>query len=168
MLNNAIGHRRSIRRFVEGYKISDEELQELLEAAMSAPSAHNTRPWDFVVVENREMIDKLMEIHPHSKMLKTASLAIIVCGRPDLQENMENKYWPQDCAAATQNILLQATYIGLGACWCGVYPDLQRTKEIKELLKAKGEPVALIAVGKPDEHPNQRGFYEKEKITIYR
>ena len=105
--SEALRARRSVRKFKEGVKIPSEHLKLLLEAAMCAPSAVNSRPWEFFIAESEEAKASLMAAHPASRMLATASLAIVVCGRPDLQPNFE--FWPQDCAAATENILLQAT-----------------------------------------------------------
>ncbi|MFR7445481.1 MAG: nitroreductase family protein [Sellimonas intestinalis] len=83
--SEVIRERRSIRKYKENVTIPQEDFERMLEAAMMAPSACNTRPWQFFVVINREMIAKLREAHPFTKMLSTASAAIVVCGRPDLQ-----------------------------------------------------------------------------------
>ena len=86
--SEVIRERRSIRKYKENVTIPQEDFERMLEAAMMAPSACNTRPWQFFVVINREMIAKLREAHPFTKMLSTASAAIVVCGRPDLQEGV--------------------------------------------------------------------------------
>ena len=113
----AIRARRSVRKYKKGAKIPAEDVKKMLEAAMMAPSAVNSRPWEFYVTDKREMLDKLMQAHPASKMLETASLAIVVCGRPDLQP--KHNFWQQDRGAAIENILLQALDLGYGTCWCG-------------------------------------------------
>ena len=85
-VTEAIRSRRSIRKYQKGAVIPQEDIDMMLEAAMMAPSARNTRPWEFVAVENREVLEKFQDIQPYTGMMKTASLAIVVCGRPDLQE----------------------------------------------------------------------------------
>ena len=138
----------------------------MLEAAMMAPSACNTRPWEFVVVETEEIREQIMKSHPYTQMLKTASLAIVVCGRPDLQESVCVGFWPQDCGAAIQNLLLQAKELGYGTCWCGCYPVMERVKELQEILSVTSQPLAVIAVGEADEEPAARGFYDETRVKF--
>ena len=130
---------------------------------MMAPSARNTRPWEFVVVENREILEKFRDIQPYTGMMKTASLAIVVCGRPELQEG-GNEFWPQDCGAAIENILLQALELGYGTCWCGFYPVEERVKGFQELLGVESIPVGAVAVGNAEEAPAARGYYDKSRV----
>ena len=92
---DVIRERRSIRKYKD-IDVLDEHIQMMLEAAMLAPSACNTRPWEFFVVKNAEIKEQLRESSPYMQMLKTAPVAIVVCGRPDLQEGRCNAYWPQD------------------------------------------------------------------------
>lgn len=154
--------RRSIRKFMDK-PIESAMIEKLLEAAMYAPSARNTQAWNFVVINNRNLLDKLVEIHPYAKMLKQAPLAILVCGDKGIEDN--EAYLSLNCAAATQNILLAAHSFGLGSVWLGVYPRHERMDPIRDLLKLPVDnmPVSLIAIGWPDEikpHP-QRFFKEK-------
>ena len=153
----AIRARRSIRKYKSGAEITQEQMDLILEAAMMAPSARNGRPWDFVVVRDREKLNAITEVHPYTKMLATATLAIIICGA-------EADFFPQDCGAATQNILLQAAELGLGTCWCGVYPSKERVESIQRLLGIANVPFNVIAVGVPDETVAARGFYDKQKV----
>ena len=161
---DAIRSRRSIRKYNPDKIIPREDLQQMLEAAMMAPSACNTRPWEFVVVESREIKEKIMEIHPYTKMLKTASAAIIVCGKPDAQEGICHGFWPQDCGAAIQNLLLAAKELGYGTCWCGCYPQMERAEALQPLLGITSIPVAVVAVGESAEDPSARGFFEEAKV----
>jgi len=165
----AIKNRRSIRRFKPGAVVTDEQIKTLLEAAMLAPSACNTRPWEFVVVKDRVKLNEIRKAHPYTGMLETASLAIIVIALPESQERGRNSlpkdYYPQDCGAATQNILLAAVELGLGACWCGVYPKENRIAEIREILGTEKLPFCVIAVGVPDETPDPRGWLDENKVT---
>ena len=168
-VSEAIRARRSIRKFKPGAEVTDEQIKLMLEAAMLAPSACNTRPWEFIVIRDREKLDQIRAIHPNTGMLETASLAIIVCALPEAQDNyrdgLPRGYFPQDCGAATQNILLQAVELGLGACWCGVYPKEDRILDIRNILNTNKKPFCVIAVGVPDENPEPRGFYEESKVT---
>ena len=133
---------------------------------MLAPSACNTRPWEFIVIKNREVLEKIRKVHPYTGMLETASLAIIMCALPETQtEPVMSGYYPQDCGAATQNILIQAVELGLGTCWCGVYPKEDRIAEIKNILGTEKLPFNIIAVGVPDENPDSRGRYDESKVT---
>jgi len=161
--------RRSIRKY-KSTPVTDEQIHAMLEAAMLSPSACNTRPWRFVVITKREMLDKLAEIHPYAKMLKTAPLCIAIIALPKTQERSDNLpegFYPQDCGAATQNILLQAEAMGLGSCWCGVYPKEDTMKAVAEALNIPADevPFCLIAIGEKDEDPKPRGSYEEERIT---
>ena len=162
----AIRNRRSIRKFKAGAEVTDEQIKLLLEAAMLAPSACNSRPWEFIVVKDRTILDKIRAVHPYTGMLETASLAIIMCALPETQtEPIMTDYYPQDCGAATENILLQAVELGLGTCWCGVYPKDDRIAEIRNILGTDKLPFNIIAIGVPDENPDPRGAYDKAKIS---
>ena len=104
--------RRSIRRYTN-QDVSEEMVEKLLRAGMAAPSAGNQQPWHFLVIRDRDTLVKITEVHPHSKMLLTAPLAILVAGDEKLQ--IHPGYWLEDCSAATENILLAAHALGLGA-----------------------------------------------------
>jgi len=163
--SEAIRARRSIRKFVKGAEVSDEQLKALLEAAMVSPSACNTRPWEFIVVKDRAKLDAIREIHPYTGMLETASLAIVVVALPETQvKPIDAGYYPQDCGACTENILIEAVAQGLGACWCGVYPKEDRIAEIRQVLGISEMPFCVIAVGVPDEAPEPRGAYDEGKV----
>ncbi len=152
----AIRSRRSIRRFTSE-PVSDEAIQALLEAAMSAPSAGNQQPWEFVVIKDRAVLDAIPGVHPHAEMCREAQAAVVVCGN---LERDRRGFWVQDCAAATQNILIAATDSGLGSVWCGVYPREDRVKGLRNLLGLPDNimPLALIPLGHPAEKkpPSER------------
>ncbi len=157
----AILRRRSIRRYQQK-KVEKEKINKLLQAGMAAPSAGNEQPWHFIVIEKREKLNKLAKIHPYGHMLEEAPLAILVCG--DLSQEKYEGFWVQDCSAATQNILIMAEDIGLGAVWLGVYPEQSRVKEISSYLEIPENviPLALVSVGYPgnSKAPAER-FLEK-------
>lgn len=164
-VTEAIRQRRSIRKFKHGAMIPQQDIDMMLEAAMMAPSAANSRPWEFVVVKNKDVFQEIMEVHPYTGMLADASLAIVVCGRPDLQTApLLSGYWPQDCGAATENLLLQAAELGYGSVWCGAYPNQERVDGLRRVLDVTSVPVAVVAIGIPDEQPAARGFYDRERV----
>ena len=142
--------RRSIRRFKD-QNIDRDTVKQLVTAAMYAPSAVNRQPWHFVVIDQRQMLNKIMGIHPHAGMLQTASHGIVVCGDEQLQH--DDGYWVVDCGAATQNLLLAAHTLGLGACWVGLHPREGRKASISSLLNLPShvKPFALVALGYPNE-----------------
>ena len=161
----AIRARRSIRRFKPGASVPREDVETMLEAAMMAPSACNARPWEFFVAENPEIKEKLRAAHPYASMLEDASLAIVACARPEDQAGVCEGYWPLDCGAAVENLLLQAAALGYGTCWCGCWPAMDRVEAIQAILGTRSVPAALIAVGVPDESPEARGGYDPGKVT---
>jgi len=139
----------------------------LLEAAMLAPSACNLRPWEFIVVQDRKILDGIMQFHNFAKMLKTAQAAIVVVALPEAQKGSPgNGMWQHDCGAATQNILLQAAEYDLGTCWCGVHPSEEYMEATRKLFDLPSEklPFCVIAVGVPAENFGSRGFYEESKV----
>jgi nitroreductase len=142
----AIRTRRSVRRFTE-QPVSEEEVRALLEAAMFAPSAGDQRDWHFVVLNDRALLARVPDVHPYAAMVPRAPLAILVCG--DLTREAHQGYWVQDCAAASQNLLLAARAIGLGAVWLGVYPREDRVQGLRCLLGLPDfiVPLALVLVG---------------------
>ena len=153
--------RRSIRKYT-AEPVSETDIKMLLEAAMAAPSASNRKPWQFVVVAERQTLDRLAEVHPHGKMLFEATLCIAVCG--DLTE-ME-RFWVQDCSAATENLLLAATALGLGAVWLGVYPREERVAAVRQVLGIPDTitPLNLISIGHPAEEKEPRTQYDEVRV----
>ena len=164
-MNELIEKRRSIRQFKPEKPVTREQLDQLLAAAMSAPSACNSRPWEFIAITKREILDKIAGIHPNAKMCETAAAAIVVVAIP--QKERPEGYFPQDCGAATENILLEAVSMELGTCWCGVYPKEARVAALRKLFNINDPriPFNVIAIGTPAEEPERRGFFEKSKVT---
>ena len=165
IMNELIKDRRSIRQFQPGKPVTKEQLDQLLEAAMLAPSACNSRPWEFIAITKREILNEIARIHPFAAMCETASAAIIVVAIP--QTGRPEGYFPQDCAAATQNILLEAVSLELGTCWCGVYPRQERMTDISKLFNIVEPkiPFCVIAIGTPAEAPKRRGFFDEHRVT---
>ena len=163
-MSELIEKRRSVRKFQAGKPVTREQLNRLLEAAMLAPSACNSRPWEFIAITKRETLDEIARIHPYAKMCETATAAIVVVALP--QTGMPEGYYPQDCGAATENILLEAASLGLGTCWCGVFPKEERVASFRALfdIREPKVPFNVIAIGTPDESPKQMGFFEESKV----
>jgi nitroreductase len=161
----AILTRRSIRKY-ENKPISDDQIKELLNAAMSAPSAGNQQPWHFVIMDDKNIFKELPKFHPSSEMLMDAQKAILVCG--DLKLDKHKDMWIQDCSAATQNILLAARAIGLGSCWLGVYPREQRIQNLRNLLNIPKNviPFSIISLGYPAEKQKEVNRYKDSRIHI--
>ena len=165
-LNEAIRNRRSVRKYVPGVEMPDEHIKTILESAMMAPSACNSRPWEFVVLKSTEAKEQALKIHPYAKHLRDASVGVLVCAREDLQKGIAEGYFPQDCGAAIENILLQSLELGYGSCWCGIYPRLERVTMFKEEFNLKSTPVALVVIGRAAEMPDARGFYDDDRVSI--
>jgi nitroreductase len=149
----AIFTRRSVRKY-QDRPVEPEKLEVLLKAAMYAPSALNEQPWRFVVITERPLFDQIMKVYQFAGMLKSAPVAILVCGDLSLEKAPGN--WVLDCAAATQNMLLAAHAVGLGAVWSGIYPEKERISALAEMLHLTGElvPFALVGVGYPEGKPS--------------
>ena len=156
-------NRRSIRKYTSE-KIENSIILEIIKAGMYAPSAVNKRPWHFIIIDEQKRMKEIMEAHPHSKMLSSASHAILVCGDMKLQH--DTGYWLADCGAATQNLLLAAHSKGIGSCWVGIYPREQRMKDMKKIfnLPEHIEAFALVSLGFPAEEKTHPDRYEPEKI----
>ncbi len=158
----AIFTRRSIRHFADE-PVADQEIETLLRAGMAAPSAGNQQAWEFVVIDERAMLDAIPRVHPYAQMVAQAPLCLAICADPSRERY--NGFWVQDCAAATQNILLAAHAQGLGAVWLGIAPGGDRAHAIAELLRlpAGVEPLALVAVGHPAESKPAEDRYDPAK-----
>jgi len=169
MVNEIIKKRRSIRKYDPGGIVTDEQIKAMLEAAMLAPSAVNSRPWEFIVVKNRKKLDAAAECHPYAQMLKTAPVAVIITADPKALEKTRIggiEMWQHDCGAATQNILLQAADMNLGTCWCGIHPNEDRMNDFRKLFDIPSNriPFCVIAAGVPAEKFGSRGFYDEKKV----
>ena len=163
-LKDALLKRRSVRKFTEE-AVSEEMIKELLHAAMSGPSACNKKPWEFYVVTNPEKLEELKGASKFTKM--NSKLAIIVCGNLSRALPMHfANYWIQDCSSATENILLRVTDLGLGAVWCGIHPQKQAEKKVRQILDIPQSqvPLNIIHIGHPAEEPEARDQYEEKRI----
>lgn len=152
--------RRSIRKFTT-QPVTDEQIEQILRAAMAAPTARNLQDWEFIVVKDPAVRRAVADAHPYGKMAVEAPVVIVVVGDP------EQKYMEQDCAAATQNLLLAVSSLGLGAVWLGM-KDPDRIAGSRQALGIPGNrvPVVTIPIGYPGEEKPPRTQYDPDKIYI--
>lgn len=162
----AILTRRSIRQFTN-QPVPEQLVKHLLEAAMCAPSARNQQVWRFLVIRDKAKLAELQQVHPNVPA-SGAALAVLVCG--DLAAETAQGFWVQDCAAATQNLLLAAHASGLGAIWSGVYPREERVANLKRLfgLPENIVPLSVLAIGYPAESKGRQERYDAKKVHFDR
>ena len=164
---NCIMTRTSIRQYTS-QTVESEKIEALLRAGMAAPTAVNAQPWHFVVVNDKAKLRELAAANPRAKMLESAPLAIVVCG--DMTKTMEGKgrqFWIQDCSAATENILLAAHALGLGAVWTALYPMDERIAPVSEALKLPDTltPLCTVVIGHPAEQPDPKDKWKPENVS---
>ena len=152
--------RKSVRKYLPK-PVEKEKVQLLLKAGMAAPSGKDTRPWEFVVVTDRVALDSMAAALPYAKMLKEAPMAIVVCG-----DTTKSSYWYLDCSAATQNVLLAAEALGLGAVWTAAYPYEDRMNVVKQytVLPDHIKPLCVIPVGYPAMPHSPKDKWDESKI----
>ena len=161
-----INTRVSVRQFT-GDKLSDAQIETILRAGMSAPTAVNKQPWTFVVVNDEAVLAQLNEALPSSRIGNGASHAIVVCG--DMEKALEGEaqgYWVEDTSAATENMLLAAHAMGLGGLWVGVYPIMEKVQKVSEIINAPEHivPMCLVVLGQPNEQPAVKDKWKTENI----
>lgn len=154
--------RKSVRKYTN-QEVSDEDIRKILTSAMQAPSAVNQQPWEFVVVRNRETLDKLSKVSHGAWMLAQAPLCIHVIMRDEDLKKPDMR--TLDLGACIENILLEVTNLGLGACWIGVYPEEDRIPKIREILNIrKGTPFANIAIGHPVQKEEVEVRFDESRV----
>lgn len=155
--------RTSCRSFTD-YRPSEQQIDSLLRAGMAAPTAANQQAWQFVVITDRDILDSIASTG-YMSMLREAPLALVPCG--DLTKADKAKdFWTQDLSAVSENILLAAHSMGLGAVWCGVYPVNDRTRKLSEILELPDSiiPLSCIPVGQPKGKLTPKDKFDEEKI----
>ncbi|MDH3329348.1 MAG: nitroreductase family protein [Desulfobulbaceae bacterium] len=162
---NFIFSRRSVRQY-QDKAVPDEMINDLLEAAMAAPSAVAKDPWHFIVLKNRATLNKLADVLTHGQMLRQSTAAFVVCGNINEAHGGLESYMLQDLSAAVENILLGANALGLGTCWLGVHPRPERMEGIRKLFDLPENiiPMCGIAVGWPKDPPPSRTRFNPEKV----
>lgn len=158
-------NRKSVREYTE-QEISQEDIRSLMKAGMSAPSSKDRRPWQFIVVSDKEILQKLGENLKNAGMLKNANKAIIVCGDTVLSDNC----WFLDCSAASQNILLAAESMGIGAVWTAVYPYEDRAAVVNEIfqLPENIKALSIIPLGYPSVQNDPKDKFDETRIHLNR
>lgn len=166
VLHNIL-QRKSVRAYTDR-AVSHEQLDTLIRAAMAAPTGRDMRPWHFIVLEGRHQLSPLAEQLPYAKMLAEAQAAVVVCGDMSVtdKEGNPSRNWTFDCSAATENLLLQAEAMGLGAVWTGVYPYDQRIEAVKQALHLPDHliPLNVIPIGYPKGDPQPKDKYDPAKV----
>lgn len=164
-----IASRKSVRHFAQE-PVTQEQLQTLAHAAMAAPTACNKQPWAVIAINDRTMLDSLCAGLPYAKMLAEAQAAMIVCG--DLSKALEGdgaQFWIQDCSAATENLLLAAEAMRLGAVWTAVYPDPERMAIVNKVLNLPENiiPLNVIPIGHPtgEDQPKDKWIDENYHLN---
>lgn len=166
VINNIL-KRTSVRSY-EDRAVESEKVEKLLRAGMAAPTAVNKQPWHFIVVTDKNQLQKLSEANPNAGMAAKAPLTIVVCGDMDKAlEGDAREFWVQDCSAATENILLAATGMGLGAVWTGTYPSKERCAAVADVLRLPDTliPLNTIVIGYPDTEPTPKDKWKKENVS---
>lgn len=166
VLHNIL-QRKSVRAYTDR-AVSHEQLDTLIRAAMAAPTGRDMRPWHFIVLEGRHQLSPLAEQLPYAKMLAEAQAAVVVCGDMSVtdKEGNPSRNWTFDCSAATENLLLQAEAMGLGAVWTGVYPYDERLEAVKQALHLPDHliPLNVIPIGYPKGDPQPKDKYDPAKV----
>ncbi|WP_297946644.1 nitroreductase family protein [uncultured Porphyromonas sp.] len=166
VLNNIL-ERTSVRSYLDK-SIEDDKIEKLLRAGMAAPTAVNKQPWHFVVVTDKSLLQKLAKANPYAEMVARAPLAIVVCG--DMTKALDGnarEFWVQDCSAASENILLAATGLGLGSVWTGTYPSEERCAAVSEVLGLPETliPLNTIVIGYPDGEVTPKDKWQESNIS---
>ncbi len=156
--------RTSIRQFA-AQPVTDEQVDTLLRCGLAAPTAVNAQPWEFIVVRDRAILDTLATRYPNTRISENVSVAIVPCGNLEKTFKAAPDFWIQDVSAATENILLAAHAMGLGAVWTGVYPT-DKVAPVQQLLNLPEHiiPLCIIPVGYPAENPAPKDKYKPEII----
>ena len=159
--------RTSVRAYTD-QKVEKDKIEKLLRAAMAAPTAFNKQPWHFVVIEDKHILEQIAEEIPTAKMAARAPLAITVCG--DMKKALDGEgrdFWVQDASAATENLLLAAHAMGLGAVWTRVYPIKDKMEATRALLNLPETivPLGTIVIGYPKEKPLPKDKWKRENVS---
>ncbi len=159
--------RKSVRSFTSE-PVSREQIDTLLRAAMAAPTGRDMRPWKFVVIDERALLDTLSARLPYAKMLTQAPAAIVVCGDLSVTDaqGKPSTNWTFDCSAATENLLLAAEAMNLGAVWTGVHPYPERIEAVKQTLQLPEHivPLCVVPIGHPKGNAQPKDKFNADNV----
>jgi len=160
---DAILSRRSVRTY-EDRPVPEEAVRALLDVLFSSPTAADARPWHFVVVDRKEILERLGRDMEHCEMLQQARLGLLICADPSLEKIPG--FWPQDCAAAAENALVAVNALGLGGVWVALYPLEDRMGSVRKALEIPANimPFALLSIGFPAEFPGRQDRYDAKRV----
>lgn len=161
--------RSSVRSYTDR-AISKDTIEKILRAGMASPTAADKRPWAFMVIEEGEKKQELADSLPYAKMADQAPLLIVVCG--DMEKALEGEgrdFWIQDCSAVTENVLLAAHALGLGAVWTGVHPAADRERTIRNVLQLPDNliPLSLVCIGYPAAPATPKDKWDPSVVKYY-
>jgi nitroreductase len=162
-----IHQRKSVRMYLDK-AVEEEKLMELVKAGMAAPTARDKRPWKFIVVTGKENLQKLAK-YKRADLIAKAGAAIVVAGVPSkFLDGQAADYWIQDCSAATQNILLAAEAMGLGAVWTGAWPSKEASDNIKKILNLDADttPLNVVAIGYPTGKEKPKDKFDPKDVQF--
>ena len=164
---DTIFKRRSVRKYTDTV-VSDEQIKQIIKAGMAAPSAKNSQEWVFIVIRDKEIYNAFMNVHPNAFSLNTASAAILVCADLSKEKEPGQGWWIQDCSAAIENMLLEATSMGLGTLWMGVHPKEDRIACMKAACKLPEgiEPLGLVSIGEQTKEYTPIDRYMEDRIHL--
>lgn len=157
--------RRSVRKFT-CEDVPDALVEKVLAAGMAAPSAGNEQPWQFLVIKDKSVLKKIGECSPYAGAAAEAPVSVIVCGDTSLERHPG--FWVQDCSAAVQNMLLEASFLGLGSVWLGIYPLTERVSALRRLFSLPENiiPFAVLPVGFPAQSLPPADRFNRTRIHV--
>ncbi len=158
--------RTSVRSYTDR-QVTQEQIDTLLQAAMAAPTAGNKQPWRIVVITDHKILNDISDNFQTMTMARKASIAVVMCG--DVTATFEGEgrdYWIEDVSAATENLLLAAHAMGLGAVWCGIYPLSERIAMFSSMLKLPENivPMGCVCIGYPDADHKPKDKWKPENV----
>ncbi len=165
-MRGLIFKRRSVRTFIDK-QIEKEKIEEIVRAGQLAPSAMGVFPWEIVVTQDREKMNKVVEVSPYTKFAKDAGAVFVVCGNLTCYKpGRETGFWVQDCSACIENMLLQIVEEGLGGTWCGIYPKEERCQDIREIFAIPEHiiPLGIIVCGYSNEENVAKDRFDPSKV----
>ena len=160
-----IGKRRSIRSFKDQI-VEREKIERILRAGLQTPSAHNSQPWEFLIVTDKTAKEAIAQMSPYAGSAKAAPVVIIVLANLEVARKVKNLWWQQDVSACTQNILLQIAAEELGGVWLGFYPDEERVQKVQTYFKLPDHiiPFSVIPFGYSEQENKFVDRFDKTKI----